>query len=414
MKAAIAASTVLRESQQTAARAHHGLPGWCAGPACHLLGAGLIFWAKHGLSFLKFAGFAALAVALEPGQARAHDIGGDEDHPHYDFSVAPPGANGAAQAGGPAQPAGAANWTAGLDRPFQAEPFARFAPKVRTHWDDRFLFIESDGLPAHPMMIGITAWQQQTPIPQPYIGENAWRIPLHPAAAQRPLSIRGRFLRGAIAIAANGIPIFNPQNNRGEISQEIGELDRWGGHCGRADDYHYHAAPLHLQAALGDKLPIAFALDGYPIYGLKEPDGSRPASLDVFNGHDRGAAGYHYHASTNYPYVNGGFHGQIVERDGQADPQPRAQPIRRDQPPLRGARITGFNMSADQTTFALFYSVDNKPAEIHYQFAGNGAWIFRYRDADGSSREETYRAGKTPSPSSQRPPNRRPRTDIGD
>ena len=77
------------------------------------------------------------------------------------------------------------------------------------------------------------------------------RFPLVPVPAKTPVSIKGRFLRGAIALAANGIPIFNPQNNRGEVSAEIGELDEWGGHCGRADDYHYHAAPLHLQSVAG-------------------------------------------------------------------------------------------------------------------------------------------------------------------
>ena len=210
--------------------------------------------------------------------------------------------------------------------PPQAAVFAHFAPMVRTRWDNRFLWVESDGLPSHTMMVGITAWQQQVPLPQPYTGANAWMIPLHPVVSKTPLSIRGRFLRGAIAVAANGIPIFNPQNNRGEISQEIGELDRWGGHCGRADDYHYHAAPLHLQDVVGKGAAIAFALDGYPILGLTEPDGSKPVGLDSFNGHDSPSLGYHYHASRQYPYVNGGFHGEVVERVGQVDPQPRARP----------------------------------------------------------------------------------------
>ena len=61
---------------------------------------------------------------------------------------------------------------------------------------------------------------------------------------------KNQFLRGAIALAVNGIPIFNPQNNGGEVSADIGELDQWGGHCGRADDYHYHVAPLHLQSVV--------------------------------------------------------------------------------------------------------------------------------------------------------------------
>lgn len=157
--------------------------------------------------------------------------------------------------------------------------FAPFGPAVKTRWDENFLYIESNGLPAHSMMIGITAWQQQVPLPQDYTGSNAWRIPLNPVPAKEPATIHGRFLRGAIAIAANGIPIFNPQNNRGEISLDIGELDQWGGHCGRADDYHYHIAPLHLQNTLGPYLPIAYALDGYPIYGLAEPTATRRPDL---------------------------------------------------------------------------------------------------------------------------------------
>jgi hypothetical protein len=274
-----------------------------------------------------------------------------------------------------------------------ASTFAPFAPKVRTRAEDRWFYVESDGLPAHNMMVGITAWQQQVPLPQPYVGANAWRIPLHPVVSKNPVSIRGRFLRGAIALAANGIPIFNPQNNRGEISAEIGELDQWGGHCGRADDYHYHAAPLHLQSVLGKSLPIAFALDGYPIYGLTDPDGSAPAGLDAFNGHDTAALGYHYHSSTKYPYVNGGFHGEVVEAGGQVDPQPRAQPVRQDQPPLRGARITGFTNSPDQKTFALQYAVNGRPASVDYSTKGDGVWNFRFTGTDGTTRDETYRAG---------------------
>jgi hypothetical protein len=38
-----------------------------------------------------------------------------------------------------------------------------------------------------------------------------------------------------------------------------------GGHSGKADDYHYHIAPLHLQALIGADKPIAYALDGYAI-----------------------------------------------------------------------------------------------------------------------------------------------------
>ncbi|MFM1768741.1 MAG: hypothetical protein RJA22_1270 [Verrucomicrobiota bacterium] len=272
--------------------------------------------------------------------------------------------------------------------------FRVFAPAVRVRRDERYLHVESEGLPAHNMMVGITAWQQQVPLPQAYTGANAWRLPLQPVPSANPVSIRDRFLRGAIALAANGIPIFNPQNNRGEISQQIGELDEWGGHCGRADDYHYHAAPLHLQEQLGPDRPIAIALDGYPIYGLTEPGGGNPTGLDAFRGHETPGLGYHYHASREYPYVNGGFHGQVVEQGGQVDPQPRASSVRQAQPPLRGARITQFKAAPDHRSFSLDYQVNGRPAAIRYSTQGDGHWLFRFTGPDGIVREETYRAGE--------------------
>ncbi len=275
-----------------------------------------------------------------------------------------------------------------------ASAFERFAPAVQLRSDADFLYVESRGLPAHNMMVGITAWQQQVPLPQPYRGDNAWRIPLRPVPAPNGgVTIRDRFLRGAIALAANGIPIFNPQNNRGELSAEIGELDRWGGHCGRADDYHYHVAPLHLADILGPRLPLAYALDGYPIHGLTEPDGSKPTGLDVCNGHSTPELGYHYHASNRYPYVNGGFHGVVVEREEQVDPQPRAQGVRPALTALRGARITGFTAGAEHKDNLLTYTVGDRPASIRFVATAPDTWHFTFTDPAGKIVEATYRAG---------------------
>jgi hypothetical protein len=51
--------------------------------------------------------------------------------------------------------------------PDAAAPFAAFAAlqAVRCRWDDRYLYVESTSMPAHRMMVGITAWQQQVPLP---------------------------------------------------------------------------------------------------------------------------------------------------------------------------------------------------------------------------------------------------------
>ncbi|MCB1274962.1 MAG: YHYH protein [Prosthecobacter sp.] len=263
-------------------------------------------------------------------------------------------------------------------------PFTRLDLRA----DGEFLYVGSNGMPDHNMMVGITAWQQQVPLPQRYFDDNAWRIPLHPKPAAQPAMIKGRFLRGAIALAVNGIPIFNPQNNRGEVSYEIGELDQWGGHCGRADDYHYHITPLHLQAQAGKGMPVAYALDGYPIYGLTEPDGSPVGKLDECHGHEA-AGGYHYHASMKYPYVIGGFHGEVVEAGGQVDPQPRANPVRPDTPPLRGAEITGFE-SAGKDSYKLSYTVNGDKRSVSYSIKADGTYPFTYDNGRDGVVEEVY------------------------
>jgi phosphatidylethanolamine-binding protein (PEBP) family uncharacterized protein len=331
-----------------------------------------------------------------PNRVRAHDLANGEEHPHYDWSVKPPGADGApmwflAQADKGALSNRTLIAAVAPERPnppMQAGVFELFAPRVKVRWDARFLFVESNGLPAHNMMVGITNWQQQVPLPQTYTGANAWQIPLVPVPAKEPASIKGRFLRGAIALAVNGIPIFNPQNNRGEVSAEIGELDQWGGHCGRADDYHYHAAPLHLQSVVGKDKPIAYALDGYPIYGLSEPDGSEPTELDAFHGHTTAGLGYHYHASTKYPYVNGGFHGEVVEAGGQVDPQPSAQSVRPAGPPLRGAKITGFETAGE--SYKLSYEVNGDSRAILYSVRADGTYPFEFQNGRDGTMKEIY------------------------
>ncbi len=257
--------------------------------------------------------------------------------------------------------------------------FSLFDNPVRHWWDATHFHVGGDGMPAHGLMEGITSWQRQVPVPTYYFGTNDWKLPRRPVPAAQPLAITtNRFLQGAIALAANGIPIFNPANKRGEISALIGELDRWGGHCGRADDYHYHAAPLHLTNVLGNGLPIAFALDGYPIYGLVEPDGSVPTGLDAFRGHEGSLGYYHYHASTSMPYVNGGFHGEIVElllTNGlgqvvsQAGAQPRVNPVRPSGTALAGAALKVFTNPAPDR-FELYYSLPaNAPATNSWRYA---------------------------------------------
>lgn len=280
-------------------------------------------------------------------------------------------------------------------QPSIAKFFSPFEKNVELRWDRDFLYVESNGLPDHDMMVGITAWQQQVPIPQPYFGSNAWQIPLNPVPARNPMSAKTNFFRGAIALAVNGVPIFNPIKNNGVTDTLIaGELDKWGGHCGRADDYHYHVAPVHLEKLTGKGKPLAFALDGYPIYGYEEPDGSKPRGLDRFNGHKDPAGNYHYHATKTYPYLNGGFYGEVVERGGQVDPQPRGQGLRPALRPLRGAKITGF-AHPKPGSYQVDYDVYGEMRSISYDVSDDGSAEFRFTDRSGTT-TETYRPRQRP------------------
>ena len=257
-----------------------------------------------------------------------------------------------------------------------ASSFTPFKPKVRFYWDSTFFYEESDGIPDRTLspnlMVGITSWQQHIPVYTSYFlgttnpesdslslgyhQPNIWKLPLVPVPSASPLLLSSNnFQRGAVAIAANGVPIFNPRNNTGRFSYEIGELDQYGGHCGKADDYHYHLVPVFLQSLVGTNKPVAWALDGYPIYGFTEPDGTARQALDADGGHDIGSGwGYHYHAigsmatGPQNPYLMNAFHGTVVNYGGQVDGQPEAGSIRQtntvgfQDKPVNGASITAF------------------------------------------------------------------------
>ncbi|QTN32215.1 sulfatase-like hydrolase/transferase [Akkermansiaceae bacterium] len=274
--------------------------------------------------------------------------------------------------------------------PPQAKAFAPFAESLEIKWDERFVIVGTNSLPDHPMMKGITAWNQQVPLPQDFFGENAWHIPLHPVPSPSPVSAKTSLFKGAIAVAINGVPIFNPIKQDGRTDTKLaGELDEYGGHAGRADDYHYHLPPTFLSRLVGDTQPIGFAMDGYPLYGFNEPDGSPAKDLDAFNGHEHGVLGYHYHSSLNYPYLNGGLKGQVEIRDDQVADQPRTQGIRPYTQPLRGAAITDFS-NPEEGRYSLTYELGGKSHRIDYSTKPEGGADFAFVAPDGTTTKESY------------------------
>jgi hypothetical protein len=293
----------------------------------------------------------------------------------------------------PSNPSTSTNTSTKTSISFLDSAFAPYKKTISTNYDETYYYVNSNGMPEHNMMVGITSWQQQVPIPQPYSGSNHWSIPLKPVYETTPLSTKTNFMKGAVALAVNGIPIFNALNNRGEDSFAIGELDQWAGHCGRADDYHYHAAPMHLSNTSGIK-PIAFALDGYAVYGAKEPDGTAMKALDAYHGHELLNMVYHYHGTTEYPYVIGSMRGKVSTDpatpapENQILPQAFTNSVRPALTALKGARITNFE-TLSPTAYVLTYSLNSKNYTVKYSWV-NSTYTFVFTDGEGKQSTETY------------------------
>ncbi|MFN8308824.1 MAG: T9SS type A sorting domain-containing protein [Chitinophagales bacterium] len=272
---------------------------------------------------------------------------------------------------------------------FVDSAFAPFKPNVSTYFDNNYFYVESRGIPTtHQMMVGISdhGWQQQVPIPQCYFNPNVWPIPLNPVMAASPIPCDSiHFTRGAIAIAVNGVPIFNVHTNTGVDSYLDGQLDDFGGHCGRADDYHYHIAPLHLYGHTSSALPIAYGLDGFAVYGALEPDGTSMHALDANHGHFGNDGVYHYHGTANAPYMIARMAGEVTEdMTHQLVPQAAAHPIRPSRTPLTGALITSCVPNATNNGYTLSYTRSGQNYQVDYNWDEQGNYTFHYINPGGT------------------------------
>jgi hypothetical protein len=270
--------------------------------------------------------------------------------------------------------------------------------KIKASCEGEFLVVESDGLAQEMMMVGITAWQQQVPLAQNYTGTNSYKIPLIPVASSTPTITSGV---GAVAIALNGVPIFNPSKPSQGGNQTIydpnndpklvGELDVCGGHSGKGDDYHYHAGPVCFLDALGGKTGgvVGFALDGYKILEFHDAGEIIPKDLDSCNGHEHSGLGYHYHITERAPYVIGCFHGVISNTF-----QPETLRLRPPGGPI-DAKITSLTTDPSGIT-TLNFSYNNSNLFISYKKVDD-CYEFTYsnpltRESPGSG-TQTYCPG---------------------
>lgn len=225
--------------------------------------------------------------------------------------------------------------------------------------DGTYAYVSSIGITTHAMMNGITSTNLQIPTPQNFQGANGWKIPLNPAIAASPTSV----IDGPIGVAINGVPIFNPCTQGGNNcattgdTKAIGQLDVCNGHAGRADDYHYHAAPTCMMADQNTNYwnthPVGWALDGFAIFGFNDADGTT-AERDANCGGNTKAvpnapAGYSYHVTNTYPYVLNCLVGSpSPDLPNQSS---KYRPFR--QPPVTPFNVSGMTLATDSEGYQV-------------------------------------------------------------
>jgi hypothetical protein len=149
-------------------------------------------------------------------------------------------------------------------------------------------------------------------------------------------------------------------------------------------------------ASYWDTHPLGWALDGYAIFGYRNPDGTT-ASRDAGCGgntvtHPNAPTGYAYHVTDISPYVLSCFHG--VPSPDLAGQGAKYSPIRPAGAPQRGAT----NMTLDATaarlaiggTTTMRWTVGADAFEIRYTRTSATCWNFVFVTNAATTASESY------------------------
>jgi hypothetical protein len=207
------------------------------------------------------------------------------------------------------------------------EVFAdKFPSSVNVYVDGNYIVLKSNAIPDHK---------------SPYFGSNDNRFEAYnganPNFAINPNTIKAQILTfkipldpveantktttslGPMGISINGVPLYNQYAGPNQpLTNEINSFDQYNGHPQQTGQYHYHVEPLYVTATTGKSGLVGFLLDGFPVYGPKENGVTlTSAALDIYHGHNTATEDYpggiyHYHITTDSPYINGGkFFGAV-------------------------------------------------------------------------------------------------------
>jgi len=197
----------------------------------------------------------------------------------------------------------------------KTEPAERkhpFIDSVKVSFDEKHMVVQSDGIPNHPHGEFPNADNPNTIRKQDY----KFYIPLEPKWSEKVTKTPF----GPIGVAINGIPFYNQYNAQGRDAVKLEIFDSCCGHPDPMGRYHYHKYPVCIKSPFkdpeGEHSPlIGYAFDGYSIYGPNGENGKPPTDLDECNGHTDKERGYHYHVTAGYPYILGGYHGVVDQKN---------------------------------------------------------------------------------------------------
>jgi len=122
--------------------------------------------------------------------------------------------------------------------------------------------------------------------------EYEWPLP-RDALCSKPHALP---LDSPVAYALNGIPIWGPLLSDGSNAVEGPEAVPCYGHASRGGMWHYHHPLVGCNVAANQETLLAYALDGFPIYGpLSGSKDEVDALLDKCNGRALEDGTYRYH-----------------------------------------------------------------------------------------------------------------------
>lgn len=272
--------------------------------------------------------------------------------------------------------------------------------------DGTYAYVSSIGMPigsvSDPMMNGITSTNLQVPTPTDFLAGNAWKIPLNAALASSATQVSA----GPIGVAINGVPIFNPCTQTGNCTatngdtKAEGQLDTCNGHAGRADDYHYHAAPVCLMAEQANSdywntHPVAWLLDGFAVFGYANADNTTPIRDGCGGSTITGSQvpsgypySYAYHVIDTFPYITDNCLSGVPSPD-LANQASKYDPMR--QPPVTPFNDTNMTLTTDPTdgyqvlqfTSAVTFNTTETGSDSYTN--SPGTYQIRYKQVTGAA-----------------------------